>query len=85
MTKNELSRAVKLVQDKQHKPLDTNKFDGFALRDFKPVTCTIDEIASLVAWQCLNLNGTIDGNALQEIADAGRYKFSIVGNGAENA
>lgn len=87
MTTNELSKAVALAQSKVHLPRYIGPlsvdcpFLGFILDDFQPVTCTIVDLAALVRHQCMNLDGTIDNVALQEIATAGKTKFTIVGLG----
>jgi hypothetical protein len=79
MTKAQLSTAITLAQSKD--PLtgeDISLFDGFGLKDFKPVTCTLRQLAALVRWQAVNFNGTIDAAALNEIVSAGRHKFDVV-------
>ena len=53
-------------------------FDGFGLRDFKPVTCTLRHLAWLISWQCFCFNGSIDANALDEIAHFGRKRFLVI-------
>jgi len=84
MTKSELSKATKMAQEGNAGILETDKFLGFGLTNFQPVTVTLKELAQLVAWQCVQLNGEIDGDALNEIARHGRHRFQIVGLGVED-
>ena len=79
MRKAELSAALKLAQtDTDLANEDISIFDGFGLQDFKPVTCTIPQLARLIRWQCFVLNGTIDGQALNEIAFHGKKRFVVL-------
>ena len=79
MRKAELSEALKLAQDPNvDLSAEDDLFNGFGLPDFKPVTCTIRQLAKLVRWQCICLNGAVDGNNLNEIAEIGRKKFIVV-------
>ena len=57
---------------------DLALFDGFALPGFRPVTCTIEALAMLVRWHCVCLDGSIDGEALQELAECGRRRFTVL-------
>ena len=61
MTKAEFSRALlRLERMRELETLHfdgTEKFDGFGLHDFEPVPCTLDEVARLIGWQCIQLNG----------------------------
>ena len=53
-------------------------FDGFGLPDFEPVTCRIEDVAGLIAWQCSYINSDgIDVDALNEIRKFGRKRFLI--------
>jgi hypothetical protein len=89
MNKAELTAAVNLAKDKSQRfvddrgkeIVDTSIFDGFALYGFQPVTCTLRQLAALVRWQCVMMNGEIDAEKLNELADAGRHKFTVVGLG----
>ena len=57
---------------------DLALFDGFALPDFRPVTCTVEALATLVRWQCVRFDGSPDGEALHEIATVGRHRFTVL-------
>jgi hypothetical protein len=61
---------------------DLSLFDGFALPGFRPVTCTVEALAMLIRWQCVCFDGSIDGEALQEIATLGRHRFTVLGRKA---
>lgn len=81
MTKTQLSQAVAIAQNKQPLPVEDNDlsiFDGFGLQNFQPVTVTVNQLAALIRWQALRFNGTMDAEALNEIAEAGRKKFMVV-------
>lgn len=88
MSKAEFSRALSLAQSDIPKELGEfmkqTKFDGFAMRDFEPITCTLFEMAQLIAYQTFTFGGTIDTEALDEIWRH-RYRFMIVGEGSDEA
>ena len=78
MTKKEFSQALEIA--KSDKKIDTNLsiFDGFGLKDFNKVYCTIEDIASLIRYQCFTFNGNIDNKALNEIGHYGKNKFMVI-------
>lgn len=79
MTKSELARAMDMVRNRESTGFDDiGIFDGFGLPDFEPVTVTIPMVAQLIRWQALRFDGSIDADALQEIANCGRHKFAVV-------
>lgn len=57
---------------------DLSIFDRFGLADFKPITCTLEALAMLVRWQCICFDGSLDAEALQEIATLGRHRFTVL-------
>ena len=79
MNKKEFKEACILAfNNTMEKAFDTiDIFNGFGLRDFKPVTCTVKDVAGLLKWQCLMFNGQIDHNALNEVWE-NRKKFIVV-------
>jgi hypothetical protein len=80
MTKQELAKALELAKTRHvEEPTDISIFAGFGLRDFDPVYVTLDAVAALINWQCLQFNGQYDLVALNEIAYCGRKKFQIIG------
>ena len=63
----DLDRALALARSEaQLNMADLSIFDGFALPDFRPVTCTVEALAMLVRWQCVCFDGSIDAEALQD-------------------
>ena len=79
MKTSDLDKALKLARSDV--PLnieDLSIFDGFGLPDFKPITCTVEALAMLIRWQCFCLNGSIDAEALQEVATCGRHRFHVL-------
>lgn len=83
MTKNELSKALELARsDTELPPMlgpeATDLFDGFALESFSVVYCTMRQLAALIRYQCIMLNGGLDSEALNEIATHGKRKFMVV-------
>lgn len=75
MNKKEFNQAVNLANtDIGFDGIDL--FDGFALREFRPVCCTLRSMASLIKWQALQFNGQFDQEALNEIW-ACKRKFII--------
>ncbi len=70
-----------LVIARSDRPLnvvDLSIFDGYGLPNFKPITCTVEALAMLVRWQCVCFDGSIDSNALAEIAELGRHRFMVL-------
>lgn len=81
MTKAELSKALELAKTRTGIDFaDTNlhKFNGFAMRDFKPLYVRLEDVADLIRYQCNEFGGGFDNDALNEIAEAGRTKFLVV-------
>jgi hypothetical protein len=58
---------------------DISIFYGCGLRNFQPIVATVRQVASLIRWQALQLNGKWDAEALTEVRDALRRKATIVG------
>ena len=79
MTKQQLSKALELAESEEAlSDEDIEHFDGFGLKGFAPVTCTLRQLARLVRWQCVRLDLTVDADALHEIATFGRQRFMVV-------
>lgn len=86
MTREQLQTALALATSRRGLNLDDLAlFDRFGLPDFKPVTCTVSALAMLVRWQCICFNGSIDPDALDEIASIGRHRFLVLGDEAGKA
>ena len=79
MTASQLDVALSIARsDRPLNVADLAIFDGFGLSDFQPITCTMAALAMLVRWQCTCFNGSIDADALQEIAECGRHRFTVL-------
>jgi hypothetical protein len=81
MTKQEFSQAFQIAKsnekiDPGQEPIDL--FDGFGFKDFAPVYVTLKQVARLIRWQAICMDGSIDSENLQEIANIGRKKFFII-------
>lgn len=82
MTKNELAEARKIADSDELLSEDNASiypFDGFGLTDFQPVYVTLKQVARLIRWQCFRMDGTIDEEEFQCIAQHGKRKFLIIG------
>jgi hypothetical protein len=81
MTNEQFQRAYDLAIDPNFSSLkhDISIFDGFGLRGFQPITATIEAVAACIRWQCCQMNGGIDQEALTECHDAFRRKVTMVG------
>lgn len=88
MTKSEFSRAVAIAQsgrdlniaDWMHSGMEI--FDGFGLPGFTPVPCTLEELAKLISYQSMQLNGEFDQDALAEVW-RNRRRFMVFGRGSD--
>ncbi len=79
MKTSDLDKALALARsDVSLNIEDLSIFDGFGLPDFKPITCTVEALAMLIRWQCFCFDGSIDPEALQEIATLGRHRFHVL-------
>jgi hypothetical protein len=77
MNKKEFSKALELAKSHSYGIANTGIFLGFALKEFKQVACTVNDMAGLIAYQCFTFGGSIDNEALNEIWD-NRKKFLVV-------
>ena len=87
MTKQELNAATKIALDSGRSLSDhpIEVFDGYGLRGFEKVTCTLKCLAALIRWECVymfspnpNLGNRLDQEALNFLASIGRTKFQVV-------
>lgn len=78
MTKLQFDQCTQMAQKgiTNHSNLDI--FHGFALKSFKQIVCTYKDMAALIQWQTIQLNGNIDTENLNQIFQ-NRRKFIIVG------
>ena len=80
MLKTDLTRALAMARSAQPLGVDgIELFNGFGLPGFATVSCTVRALAQLVRWQCINLDGSVDAPALDEIARFGRRRFQVIG------
>ena len=78
MNKKEFSRAYALaISNQVIKPEEASIaiFDGFGFESFDKVYVTVKQVARLIRWQTVCLDGSIDQDNLQEIGECGRRKF----------
>lgn len=79
MTKQQLSEAMKIAQSNAFLSThSTSLFIGCALYGFKPITITIEMLASFLRWHVINLDGSIDANELNNVASYGRLAFCMI-------
>ena len=81
MTKQELQAATAIAMDKTQdlSNVDDGIFWGFGLPSFDSVNVTLRQVAKLIRWQAVMWNGELDAAMYNEVAIAGRRKFSICG------
>ena len=69
MNRTDLDTALAIAgSDRVLNMDDLFLFDGFALPNFRPVTCTVEALAVLIRWQCVRFDMSIDSEALDELA-----------------
>jgi len=79
MNKAEFQRAWEVANsDKDLSDVDDTILDGFGLRDFEPVTVTIEVVAKMLRWQCFYIFGVVDQEALTECRNHFRRKVTVV-------
>ena len=79
MTKNELKEAMDIARsDRDLSNVDIEHLVGYALPTFGPVTVAVEAVARMIRWQCYLLNGGIDGEALDELAECFRRKVTVL-------
>jgi hypothetical protein len=69
---NEAIRIAKSDADLDH--LSISAFDGYAMKQFQPIECTIEQVAKLIRYQARYFNGDWDHRAIDEVVMF-RYKF----------
>ena len=62
---NEAIRIAKSDADLDH--LSISAFDGFGLKEFEPIECTIEQVAKLIRYQAQYMNGDWDHRAIDEV------------------
>ena len=85
MKKVEATAALSIARsDENLAGEDIGMFDGYGLRDFQPVHCTVKQVAALIRWQCFYMMKRMGGpdmnmEEFNELCHIGRKKFIIVG------
>jgi len=77
MTKAEFKQAVTIAQGNAEIKESINEFDGFGLKSFKAIPCTLNHVARLIRYQAIQLDGCFDLGELETIF-INRKKFQIV-------
>lgn len=79
MTKEQFSAALAIARsDRDLSTVDDSILYGCGLSDFQPVTVTIEPVAKMLRWQCLQFNGEIDQNELNNMKSIFRRKVFVV-------
>jgi hypothetical protein len=79
MKKDELRQAMDIARsDRDLSSIDITPLAGYALRDFQRVTVAVEAVARMIRWQCFTLDGGIDGEALNELADCFCRKVTVI-------
>jgi hypothetical protein len=81
MTKTEFKAAFKIAQDST---VDLSKVDdgylfGCGLKDFKPVSVRLVEVAKLLRWQGYRWDGSWDMIEVEKVREIAKKKFIVVG------
>lgn len=78
MKKAEFQRAVEIAKSQEEITEDDSHLYGCALPGFQPVFTSLKALAKLLRWQCLQLNGQWDEQALNEMWKIARYRFESI-------
>jgi hypothetical protein len=81
MTKQELSDALFLARDMSEdlSNVDDTPLFGYGLTRFKTAYVTIRAVARMIRWQCIQMNGGLDGREFDNLAKIFRHKVQIIG------
>lgn len=80
MTKDQATQAMEIAQSNEENLCgNIDIFNGFGLSDFKPVYTTLRDVAGLIRWQCFQLDGNVNAEALNDLVTLGRKRFMIIG------
>ena len=58
--------------------VNIDHLSGYGLKDFQPVTTTLEAVAKIMRWQALHFNGSWDMEELDGIKYVGKKKFEII-------
>jgi hypothetical protein len=81
MTKTEFKEAFKIALDStiDLSNVDNDYLFGCGLRDFKPVSVRLVEVAKLIRWQAYRWDGSWDMVEVDELRVISKTKFLVVG------
>lgn len=81
MTAAEFKRAFAIADDDtiDLSGVDNNIIMGYGLPGFQPVPVTLEMVAKEIRWHALMMNGKWNSEALEEVRDACRRAFVVVG------
>ena len=81
MTLQQFQAAFAIAKDfdRDLSKVDDSILYGYGLATFKPVHTTLEAVAKTIRWQALQMNGEWDAEALNEVAEAGRNNFLVLG------
>jgi len=81
MNKPQLDEAMRIARDPNRDLLqvDLTTLEGYGLPGFKPVSVTIEMVAAMIRWQCIQLNGEIDAEEFDQLVNVFRHKVTIIG------
>ena len=69
-----MAKGISLTED----PPDVKALCGYGRPDFSYVHCTIEQVAYVMWWDCLRLDGQWDSHALDEFCRVAKQKFLLV-------
>lgn len=78
MTKSELSAALKIAKSDKELHEDLSIFLGYGLKNFDKIYVTLDAVAKLIRYQCIQFDGSIDTEKLNSLAYHSRQKFMVI-------
>jgi hypothetical protein len=78
MTTKEFNEAVRIASRESDMPENIDCFWGFGLPEFQPVYVTLRQVAALIRYQAVQMNGAFDQEALAEVKYFAKRKFLIV-------
>lgn len=80
MTKRQFDQAVDLARSNADlSGASTGILAGCALPGFQPVTITLEAAAQFIRWHCICLDGSVDGEALNDMRHISRRKWLVCG------
>lgn len=76
---SKLQEAYRIAVSKEDlSGVDVDILLGIGLKVFSPVIVPVRTVAKFIRWQCVNIDGSIDGEALDEMMKLLKSKTTIV-------